>query len=61
MITITGENQGSRNDVVSKHLPMILSTCLDIDDYDLLKPEGILDEDIPLSKSTNLPIRPISP
>lgn len=61
VVTITCKDQRSCNNVMCEHLPMVLSACLNIDNHDLLKPECILDEDIPFSQPTNLAIRPISP
>lgn len=47
MIPVCGKDQKIGNDVVGKHLPIILSTLLNVHDHDLLKPECELDQSVP--------------
>lgn len=61
MIAITCEDQSGRDDVMYEHVPVILSPFFNVYDEDLLKPEGILDENVPLPKAWNLTIWPIRP
>jgi hypothetical protein len=48
VITVTREYQRRRDDMVGEHLPMVLPSLLHVDDHDLLQPEGILNENVPL-------------
>jgi hypothetical protein len=61
VIAITGEQQATCYYVMREHLPMILPSFLDMDDYDLLQPEGKLGKNVPLSQTINLSIWPICP
>ncbi len=47
--------------MVREHLPVVFSPLFDVDDHDLLKPEGVLDENVPFPNPSDLSIGPIGP
>lgn len=48
MVAIAGEYQHRRDDVMRQHLPMVLASLLNVNDQDLLQPESVLNERVPL-------------
>ena len=44
---VAGKQQRRRKDVVREHLPVILTAFFDVDDEELLQPEGDLHEVVP--------------
>jgi hypothetical protein len=61
VVAVGGENQNDSDNMVSEHLPMVLSSFFHIDNHNLLQPKGILDEDVELGQATNFSARPIGP
>lgn len=61
VVTITGEEESSGDEVVGEHLPVVLAALLDIDDDDLLQPKGPLTQDVTLHNTVKLTIRPVGP
>lgn len=61
MVPVAGEDQHGRDDVVREHLPVVLPPGLDIDDHDLLEPECVLYQRVPLSQPLDFPIGPVRP
>lgn len=61
VVDIARRNQGSGDDVVAKHLPMILAALLNVDDDDLLKPKCPLRQDISLHQAVKLTVGPVGP
>ena len=61
MVTVTGEDQNCRNNVVNEHLHVILPLLLDMNNQNLLKPESVLNEDVPFAQASNFPIGPVRP
>ena len=47
MVAVAGEDQKRRDDVVGEHLPVVLSSLLNIDNHNLLQPKCVLDENVP--------------
>jgi hypothetical protein len=58
---IAHEDQGAGNDVMEKHLGVVLSFFLNIYDQDLLNPKRKLDEIVPFQETSGLADRPVSP
>jgi hypothetical protein len=61
VVTIACEYQPGCDNMVREHLPIVLSSFLNIDGHDLLQPERILNQRVPLLQSSNLPIGPVGP
>lgn len=61
VVGVAGEDKDRGDDVVAKHLPVILATVFNVDDKDLLKPESPLHENITLHEETKLAVRPVGP
>jgi hypothetical protein len=43
VVSVAREDQKGCDNVMRKHLPMVLSSLLDVDHEYLLQPEGVLD------------------
>lgn len=43
-VLVRANNQGTRHNVVDKHLPVVFAALLNVDDVDLLDPDGKLDQ-----------------
>lgn len=61
MVRVRGYDQSDGDEVVRQHLPVILSLLLNVDDIDLLYPEGQLREEIKLHSPSNLSAGPVCP
>lgn len=61
VIAVTCEYQAGSNNMVGKHLPVVFSPFLEVEDHDLLEPKGILNENVPFSKSVYLSVGPVRP
>lgn len=61
MVTVRTNNQGNGDEVVAKHLPVVLATLLDVDHKDLLKPEAQLGQDVELVQGAKFTVWPESP
>lgn len=61
VVPIAREDQQGRDDVVREHLPVILPPCFNVDHHDLLQPECILRQDVPLAQAIHFPIWPVRP
>ena len=61
MIPIAREDQGTGDDMVRKHLPMIFSSFFDVHDQYLLQPKGELNEVVPFEQAVHLSVRPAGP
>jgi hypothetical protein len=48
VVDVAEHEQGARDDVVDQHLDVVLAPLLDVDDEDLLHPEGRLEEVVEL-------------
>lgn len=46
---------------MGEHLDVVFPSLFDVDDNNLLKPKGKLDQDVPFESAANLSIRPILP
>lgn len=60
-LSVGSINQGAGDDVMRKHLPVILSPFLDMDDNQLLEPEGKLCKYITLQEAGKLAVWPVRP
>jgi hypothetical protein len=60
-VAVGQAHEGSGEDVVGKHLGVILALLLDVDNEKLLDPEAPLDEVVPLEKAISLTERPAFP
>lgn len=60
-VPIRGVDEGARDDVMGEHLPVVLSALLDVDNNELLEPEGQLCEHVSLHKSRELAVWEIRP
>jgi len=60
-LSVGSVNQGAGDDVVRKHLPVILSPFLDMDHNQLLEPEGKLCKYIALQEAGKLAVWPVRP
>lgn len=54
-------DQADGDDVVGEHLPVVLAALLDVDDDDLLEPEGELAEHVALHQAAELAVGPVGP
>lgn len=61
MITVACEHENAGDDMMSKHLPMVLSPLFNVNDDDLLYPECKLYEVVPFEQAAHLPVRPVGP
>jgi hypothetical protein len=52
--SVAGKQQRRRKDVVCEHQPMILAALFDVDDKELLQPEGDLYEVVPFDESSDV-------
>lgn len=60
-VSVRGIDEADGNDVMGEHLPVILSALLDVDDQDLLKPEGKLRKHVSLHDAGELAVGPVRP
>lgn len=60
-IGVAGEEQAAGDEVVGKHLPVILAALLDVEDHDLLNPDARLRNDVELHQAVNLAGGPVGP
>lgn len=61
MVSVACEHENAGDDMVGEHLPVILPPLLDVDNNDLLYPEGELYQVIPFEQAIHFTIGPISP
>jgi hypothetical protein len=61
MVGITGGNEHDGDEMVRQHLPMILAALLDVDDQDLLQPEGPLAQHVSLGQTVKFSGGPVGP
>jgi hypothetical protein len=61
VVSVTREDQKGCDNVVCEHLPMVLSSLLDVDNEYLLQPESVLDQYVPFPYPRNLSVGPIRP
>ena len=61
MVAVTAEHQDAGDHMMSEHLPMVFPPLLDVDDQDLLEPEGELDQIVPLHRPFQFSVWPIGP
>ena len=61
MVTICRKYQNSRNYVMGEHLHVVLSSCFNMDNQQLLHPESVLYQNIGFQRESHLSIRPIRP
>lgn len=47
--------------MVREHLGVVSTSLLDVDDYDLLKPEAELDEVVPFQGAVDFAVWPVAP
>jgi hypothetical protein len=61
VVSVRSCDERDGDEVVRKHLPVILAAVLEVDDEDLLNPEGPLDHDVRLHEEAEFPVRPVGP
>lgn len=61
VIGIARVDERSRDNVVGKHLPVILATLLNVDDNHLLQPESPLAQEVALHDTIELAVGPVGP
>lgn len=61
MVSIASEDQSGSDNVMSKHLPVVLTALLNVNDNHLLQPESPLAEKVRLHDSIKLAVGPVSP
>lgn len=61
VVAVARRNQGRRDKVVAKHLPVVLAAILNVDDNNLLQPECPLSKHIDLQEAAHFAIRPVGP
>lgn len=61
MVEVTGGDEDRGNNVVAKHLPVILATLLDVEDDNLLQPKSPLRQNISLHQSVHFSVWPVGP
>jgi hypothetical protein len=61
VVSVAGKDKSGGDDMVSKHLPMILAALLNVNDNHLLQPESPLAKKVSLHNSIKLAVRPVSP
>lgn len=60
-VSVRGVDEADGDDVVRKHLPMVLSALLNVDDQDLLQPKGKLGKHVSLHNPGELAVGPVRP
>lgn len=61
VVGVAGKDESGSNDVVSEHLPMVLTALFNVNDNHLLQPESPLAKKVGLHDSIELAVGPISP
>lgn len=61
MVAVARGDEEGGDDVVAKHLPVVLATVLDVDDNNLLQPESPLRQNVALHKAVHLSVGPVGP
>ena len=61
VIAVRGEDKSAGDEVVGEHLPVVLTPFFDVDDHDLLQPEGELDQVVPFRQAIHLTNGPVAP
>ena len=61
VIAIGCRHEQTGNNVVGKHLPMVLSSIFHVDDDNLLEPESPLTENVEFRQAVNFSLRPAGP
>lgn len=61
VVVVAARHKTNSDDVVRKHLPVVLAAFFDVDNNDLLQPESPLSEHVELDKPTNLTVGPVRP
>ena len=61
VVDVGGMDEGDGQEMVSKHLPMVLPTLFDVQGNDLLEPKGPFGQHVSLCEGRKLSLGPISP
>jgi hypothetical protein len=61
VVSVAGEDKSGSDNVVSKHLPVVLTALLNVDDNHLLQPERPLAEKVSLHDPIKLAVGPVGP
>jgi hypothetical protein len=61
VIAVAEEDQQRGNDMMGKHLPMVLPPLFNVKDHDLLQPKGVLHQSVPFEQSLSLSVWKVGP
>ena len=61
VVVVRARDEGNGDEVVGQHLPMVLAAFLNVDNKDLLQPEGPLRQEIAFAQALQLADRPVGP
>lgn len=61
VVAVARRNQGRGDEVVAKHLPVVLAAVFDVDDDNLLQPKSPLGKHVELEEAAHLAVRPVRP
>lgn len=61
VIAVAGADESRGNDVMAQHLPVVLSSLLNLDNEHLLQPEAPLSKNVKLHEPVNLAVGPVGP
>jgi hypothetical protein len=59
VVCVAGEEQTAGDEVMGEHLPVVLTTLLNVEDNNLLDPEGLLREDVGLHEARDFLVWPM--
>lgn len=61
VVSVAGEDKSGGDNVMGKHLPMVLTALLNVNNNHLLQPESPLAEEIGLHETVELAVGPVGP